>query len=54
MTEHSEELRRLQSQRDQLLTALKRYHAIIAANIVTLDCDGAFEQACAAIEAAEE
>ena len=48
------ELSRLVAQRDQLLAALKRYHRIIAANMVELDVDDAFEQASAAIEAAEE
>lgn len=48
------ELSRLVDQRDQLLAALKRYHRIIAANMVELDVDNAFEQARAAIEAAEE
>lgn len=48
------ELSRLVAQRDQLLAALKRYHRIIAANMVELDVDDAFEQARAAIEAAEE
>ena len=48
------ELRRIVAQRDALLEALKRYHSIIAANVVELDCDGAFEQSIAAINAVEE
>ena len=48
------EYMRVLAQRDQLLEALKRYHNIIAANAVELDCDGAFEQAIAAINAVEK
>ena len=48
------EYMRVLAQRDQLLEALKRYHSIIAANVVELDCDGAFEQSIAAINAVEE
>ncbi len=38
---------------DALVEALERYHAIIAANIGELDCDGAFEQARVALAAAK-
>ena len=48
------EYMRVLAQRDQLLAALKRYHRIIAANMVELDVDDAFEQASAALKAVEE
>ena len=53
IAEAASELRRLHAQRDALLEALKRYHRIIAANMVELDVDDAFEQASAAIRARE-